>query len=211
MASDNYALFSHRFGKRDEDNQKDNTNGDRNQKEKPDRRIPTLSDGDERPLTEIGNRETLPQNRQTFRRRAEGRDFVGGGQQREEEIGGKMKERGSGAGHRSGTSDQLNPVTNISVAYRLLRRMRREEICARHTRFLNEPQRWVGRCGATDLALHHWPPRSPNLTACDFFWWGFVKDALYVLPLPTDVQQLKELHHNCAENGYSGHATQRLG
>ena len=43
--------------------------------------------------------------------------------------------------------------------------------------FLNEslPQRWIGRVGKEDLSLQFWPPRSPDLTPCDFFLWGFVK------------------------------------
>ena len=28
-----------------------------------------------------------------------------------------------------------------------------------------------------------WPPRSPDLTPCDFFLWGFVKDTVFVPPL----------------------------
>ncbi|PNF17170.1 hypothetical protein B7P43_G09082 [Cryptotermes secundus] len=60
-------------------------------------------------------------------------------------------------------------------------------------RFLNEslPQRWIGRMGSEDLALQFWPPRSPDLTPCDFFLWGFVKDAVYVPPLPTNLNGLR--------------------
>ena len=45
--------------------------------------------------------------------------------------------------------------------------------------------RWIGRRGSID-----WAPRSPNLTSMDFFFWGFVKDAVY-RSLP--VQSLDEL------------------
>ena len=40
-------------------------------------------------------------------------------------------------------------------------------------RFLNHelPQRWIGRNGPADLALHQWLPRSPDLSVCDFFLW----------------------------------------
>jgi hypothetical protein len=38
------------------------------------------------------------------------------------------------------------------------------------------PQRWTERTGQEDDALMRWPPRSPDLTPCDFFFWGFVKD-----------------------------------
>ena len=37
-----------------------------------------------------------------------------------------------------------------------------------------------------------WPPRSPDLTACDFFLWGFIKDNVYVQPLPKTLQELRE-------------------
>lgn len=28
-----------------------------------------------------------------------------------------------------------------------------------------------------------WPPRSPDLTPCDFFLWGYIKDFAYKPPL----------------------------
>ncbi|PSN58107.1 hypothetical protein C0J52_06501 [Blattella germanica] len=46
---------------------------------------------------------------------------------------------------------------------------------SRHVRqYLNEtlPNRWIGRQGPGDLALHSWPPRSSNPMPCDFFLWG---------------------------------------
>ena len=49
---------------------------------------------------------------------------------------------------------------------------------------LNLPQRWVGRTGKGDDALMRWPPRSPDLTSCDTFFWGFVKDTVFVPPPP---------------------------
>ena len=59
--------------------------------------------------------------------------------------------------------------------------------------FLNEtlPNRWIGRQGADDLALFSWPPRSPDLTPCDFFLWGLIKDTVYVPPLPQNLDELK--------------------
>ncbi|PNF30892.1 hypothetical protein B7P43_G06172 [Cryptotermes secundus] len=48
----------------------------------------------------------------------------------------------------------------------------------------------VGR-GPQDLALCAWPARSPDLTVCDFFLWGYVKDHVYVPPLPTNLNDLK--------------------
>jgi hypothetical protein len=32
-----------------------------------------------------------------------------------------------------------------------------------------------------------WPPRSPDATPCHFFLWGYVKDQVYVPPLPAKV------------------------
>ncbi|PNF43471.1 hypothetical protein B7P43_G10811, partial [Cryptotermes secundus] len=60
-------------------------------------------------------------------------------------------------------------------------------------RFLNEslPHRGVGRMGNEDLARQFWPPRSPDLTPCDFFLWEFVKDADYIPPIPTNLNDLR--------------------
>jgi len=46
----------------------------------------------------------------------------------------------------------------------------------------NLPQWWTGRTVKVDDALMRWPPRSLDLTPCDFFFWGFVKDAMPPLP-----------------------------
>ncbi|KAL4118985.1 hypothetical protein QTP88_011863 [Uroleucon formosanum] len=42
-----------------------------------------------------------------------------------------------------------------------------------------------------DLAIHPWPPRSPDLTVCDFFLWGYVKEKVYAPPLLTNLEELK--------------------
>jgi len=62
-----------------------------------------------------------------------------------------------------------------------------------HT-FLNEhlPNRWIGRAGQNDQFFCKWPPRSPDLTVCDFFVSGYVKDRVYVPPLPAAVDELQE-------------------
>jgi hypothetical protein len=41
------------------------------------------------------------------------------------------------------------------------------------------------------LPLHFWPPRSPDLTPCDFILWGFVEEAIYIGPLPTNLVDLR--------------------
>lgn len=53
------------------------------------------------------------------------------------------------------------------------------------------PHRWIGRRGNEDQVLHLWPPRSPDLTPFDYFLWGDVKEAVYVPPLPTTVDDMQ--------------------
>ena len=45
--------------------------------------------------------------------------------------------------------------------------------------------------GRDDQMLFAWPPRSPDATPCDFFLWGYVKDQVYVPPLPAGILELK--------------------
>ena len=43
------------------------------------------------------------------------------------------------------------------------------------------------------VALNHdpeWPPRSPDLTPCDFFLWGYLKQRVYATP-PPDIETLR--------------------
>ena len=54
------------------------------------------------------------------------------------------------------------------------------------------PLRWIGRSWQDDLVLNSWPPRSPDLTPCNFFFWGFIKDIVYIPPLPNNVDELKD-------------------
>ena len=35
--------------------------------------------------------------------------------------------------------------------------------------------RWIGRASGEDNVMLKWPQRSPDLTPCDFFLWGYVK------------------------------------
>jgi hypothetical protein len=42
----------------------------------------------------------------------------------------------------------------------------------------------------TTFSLAH--PVSPDLTPCDFFLWGFIKDSVYVPPLLTPMQGLRD-------------------
>ena len=47
------------------------------------------------------------------------------------------------------------------------------------------PNRVISRYGAIP-----WPPRSPDLTPCDFFLWGYLKSKVYE-ERPRSVQELK--------------------
>ena len=59
--------------------------------------------------------------------------------------------------------------------------------------FLNHvlQQRWMGRAAKGHNHLP-WPPRSPDITPCDFFLWGFVKDSVYIPPLPMSLKELRD-------------------
>ncbi|GFT70450.1 uncharacterized protein TNCV_2658731 [Trichonephila clavipes] len=50
---------------------------------------------------------------------------------------------------------------------------------------------WIFRKGPLDKACFTWPPRSPDRTPCDFYLWGFIKDCVYVPPLPADLPDLR--------------------
>lgn len=47
------------------------------------------------------------------------------------------------------------------------------------------PQHVISRFGDVP-----WPPRSPDLSACDFFLWGYLKDKVYPYK-PRTLQELK--------------------
>ena len=56
----------------------------------------------------------------------------------------------------------------------------------------NLPGRWIGRPSHNDSPLLTWPPLSPDLTSCDFFLWGYIKDRVYMPPMPHDLPQLRQ-------------------
>ena len=37
-----------------------------------------------------------------------------------------------------------------------------------------------------------WPPRSPDLSLCDFFLWDYVKGLVFVPPLPANIEEMKQ-------------------
>ncbi|GFW09426.1 DUF4817 domain-containing protein [Trichonephila clavipes] len=56
---------------------------------------------------------------------------------------------------------------------------------------ITEPNQWIGHKEPPDKACIAWPPRSPDLTPCDFYLQGFIKDCVYVPPLPSDLSDLR--------------------
>jgi len=58
--------------------------------------------------------------------------------------------------------------------------------------WMNLPRRWIGRSTDENMALTCWPPRSPDITPCDFFLWGYIKDRLFIPPLPVSLNELKQ-------------------
>jgi hypothetical protein len=50
---------------------------------------------------------------------------------------------------------------------------------------------WIGRATATYLSLRKWPPRSPDLTPCEFYLRRHV-DIVYRPSLPHDLQELRK-------------------
>ncbi|GFU01835.1 uncharacterized protein TNCV_1523371 [Trichonephila clavipes] len=45
--------------------------------------------------------------------------------------------------------------------------------------------------GPHDKACFAWPPRLPDLRSCHIYLWGFIKDCVYVSPLPADLPDLR--------------------
>jgi len=53
------------------------------------------------------------------------------------------------------------------------------------------PGRRIRRASGNDQPLMLWPPRSPGIMPCDFFLWQYVKDRVFIPPLPCDLTDLK--------------------
>ena len=51
------------------------------------------------------------------------------------------------------------------------------------------PHRWIGRASQDDSPLLL---RSLDLTPCDIFLWGYVKDHVFVPPMPLDLAELRQ-------------------
>ena len=75
--------------------------------------------------------------------------------------------------------------------------------------YLNEHLhgRCVVRAAATDNTGCTWPPRSPDLNSVrDFFLWRFVKDSVYVPPLPKTLPELQRAHRHSNRERHTRHA-----
>lgn len=71
-------------------------------------------------------------------------------------------------------------------------------LIVRHWLNNNMPHRWIGRGGPFDLNFP-WPPRSPDLTVCDFFLWGYIKERVYARGMPATLQELRDaIQEECA-------------
>jgi len=59
---------------------------------------------------------------------------------------------------------------------------------------INFHNRWIGRGGPVT-----WPPRSPDLTTCDFCLWSYLKQIIYKVPV-TDVNDLQQRIRSACDN-----------
>ena len=54
------------------------------------------------------------------------------------------------------------------------------------------------------------PPRSPDLSPCDFFIWVFVKGLVFIPPLPANIEEMKQRITAALETVTKKHATASL-
>jgi len=72
------------------------------------------------------------------------------------------------------------------------------------------PGRWVGRAAATDNTFCTWPPRSPDLTVCDFFLWGFVQGQCLRHTTSKDITRIARAHQHRNRERHTRHAWEGL-
>ena len=53
--------------------------------------------------------------------------------------------------------------------------------------------------GSADVDPFDWSARSPNLTPCDFFLWGYLKDIVFREPSATLMQLRHKIEQACAQ------------
>ena len=50
---------------------------------------------------------------------------------------------------------------------------------------------YIHKYGEQNCRPRTWPARSPDLTPCDYFLWGYVKNKVFVPPQPVSIPDLK--------------------
>lgn len=75
--------------------------------------------------------------------------------------------------------------------------------------YLNQvyPNKWIGR--GNDAPVN-WPPRSPDLTPCDFFLWGHIKSVVYKTPVANEAQLWQRIQHAINDLRGDGEILQRV-
>jgi hypothetical protein len=53
-------------------------------------------------------------------------------------------------------------------------------------------RRWFVHAGAHDVVRRIWPPRSPDLTQCEFFLSGYIKYKVFIAPEPQFLPELMQ-------------------
>ena len=53
-------------------------------------------------------------------------------------------------------------------------------------------RKWIGRGGGEDNVVLKWPPRSPDLTPCEFFSMGIGEELDLCPPLPANLNELQQ-------------------
>jgi len=74
----------------------------------------------------------------------------------------------------------------------------------------NFPQRWLGRTGKEDDELMRWPPRSPDLTPCEFFFSGGLWRTLSLCLHSPLIFRFSQAYHRCCGSGRPWYADTRV-
>jgi hypothetical protein len=69
----------------------------------------------------------------------------------------------------------------------------------------NLPGRWIDRASAVDDIICTWPPRSPDLTVCDFFLLGFRQVQCLLPPTFEDASGIVKTHQQCHRECHRRH------
>ena len=75
----------------------------------------------------------------------------------------------------------------------------------------NLSKRWIGRASGEGNVMLKWPPRSSDLTPCDFFLWGYVKNLGLCPPSFCKCKRAQTKNHYRTGDSYPRHAALCLG